>query len=669
MADGTIKSAIQLVAGDALLGEDGTARTVLEVTHGVADMLCVKRMHSKKPSGTGATTPWEDEQFICGSSFRLAVMMTRKYTENEEQRGYIRYLSAQRTYSVRWNELVFDDTLGFTRPARKTMNFACNPASFVNTDNPKRNAEAAARQCARQLVRDGCFGVHVSFQQSQKKYKIRVKRWPQGYQKPPLSYRYAVEQQRSRPATGTVQRRQYITLELAHSAAVEFSRTLPACKIWNTTVRDYMAFKQTHRTHQSMCHLYHSNAQNFPVPGALDLDSLIEGSYQEAIANGLPTISDRISQEDLGWLIGAWLGDGVKAGPMFVSVHGRGTIHHALARIAPKMGLVAIEMPPNPLCPDCVTVILSTVDGKYKVGGVPVNEATAIAESNSDMEVGTEDDTHSQLSEDSDETTISKAMEDRDVDESIKTEFIVKDSVMADLESLEDRMSQLSLKDDQFEKLYTESLYTQQPSEYHSASRPPKTILHNVNRRNVFTIILKKLGLLNTKLVTEELKWQLTNQSKSFRLAVLAGLIDTDGYKFKQNLWTRIYCFSQADDRNSTHALNHPTISRLSRYIAQSLGFKVTSYIGPNGQGIYGQDLRIIRQNICGDDVYQIPCEIPYKRYEATKPANAQKVIYRKFKFEINCMDQQACLNIKLDGQGQDENQTGVVLENFIICA
>jgi hypothetical protein len=50
---------------------------------------------------------------------------------------------------------------------------------------------------------------------------------------------------------GTVQSRQYITLEVAHSAAVEFSRTLPACKIWNTTVRDYMTFKQAHRTHHA----------------------------------------------------------------------------------------------------------------------------------------------------------------------------------------------------------------------------------------------------------------------------------------------------------------------------------------------------------------------------------------------------------------------------------
>lgn len=291
--------------------------------------------------------------------------------------------------------------------------------------------------------------------------------------------------------------------------------------------------------------------------------------------------------------------------------------------------------------------------------GVPVNELTAMAESNGDMEVATEDDTQSHLSEDSDETTIYEAMEDGDVDESIKTEFIVKNSVMADLERLEARMSQLSLKDDQYEKLFTEYLDTQQHSEYYAASPSSKSILHNVNRRNVFTIILKKLGLLNTKLVTEQLKWQLTNQTKSFRLAVLAGLIDTDGYKFKQNLWTRVYCICQADDSNSTYALNHPTISRLSRYVAQSVGFKVTSYIGPYGQGLYGANLRIIRQNICGDGLHQIPCEIPYKRYEATKPANAQKVIFRKFKFEVNCMDQQACLNIKLDGRGQDENQTG----------
>lgn len=61
--------------------------------------------------------------------------------------------------------------------------------------------------------------------------------------------------------------------------------------------------------------------------------------------------------------------DGYKRGPLSVSVHGRGTIHHALARIAPKMGLVAIEMAPNLHCPHCAAVILSTVDGKYKGHG------------------------------------------------------------------------------------------------------------------------------------------------------------------------------------------------------------------------------------------------------------------------------------------------------------
>jgi len=90
-------------------------------------------------------------------------------------------------------------------------------------------------------------------------------------------------------------------------------------------------------------------------------------------------------------------------------------------------------------------------------------------------------------------------------------------------------------------------------------------IYHNNNEKNIFTIILTKLNLLKSKFVSEELRCQLTNQSKTFRYNLLAGLIDSDGSKVENLKGShRYYSFSQC--------LDHESIILLAQHISRSLG-------------------------------------------------------------------------------------------------
>ena len=102
------------------------------------------------------------------------------------------------------------------------------------------------------------------------------------------------------------------------------------------------------------------------------------------------------------------------------------------------------------------------------------------------------------------------------------------------------------------------------------------TFYHENENKNTFIVMLKKLGIYETKEFNDELISNLTNQSLSFRQKILEGMIDADGHlpnidKYNQNCekFKRYYVIGQSPNI-------HESTMLMIRMICRSLGLKNT---------------------------------------------------------------------------------------------
>lgn len=132
------------------------------------------------------------------------------------------------------------------------------------------------------------------------------------------------------------------------------------------------------------------------------------------------------------------------------------------------------------------------------------------------------------------------------------------------------------------------------------------TIKDNSAKTNLLCVLFKKLGMNfnNSAKGKKFIPHQLLSTSKEVRLALLAGLLDTDGYYDKMS-----YEITQERKELSFDIL------RLSR----SLGFKTNIR---KKKVISYPDNDYYRVNILGDNLYQIPCQIRSK--VAIKPVTTR---------------------------------------------
>lgn len=147
----------------------------------------------------------------------------------------------------------------------------------------------------------------------------------------------------------------------------------------------------------------------------------------------------------------------------------------------------------------------------------------------------------------------------------------------------------------------------------------------NDSKKNIFIILLKQLGVYKEKQVTDELICQLTNQSLSFRLHILAGLIDSDGTRWEKNGHTGLI-FSQGIENNND-CKYHDTILCLCRHVARSLGLRAVAhqYKSPN---------HYVNIVINGPMAKDIPLVIEKKRIPSNAKAGSRQ--FNLIQFEIN---------------------------------
>ncbi|CAI2172060.1 12623_t:CDS:10 [Funneliformis geosporum] len=178
------------------------------------------------------------------------------------------------------------------------------------------------------------------------------------------------------------------------------------------------------------------------------------------------------------------------------------------------------------------------------------------------------------------------------------------------------------------------------------------------NKSNIFINILKRLGIFeNNKALDDNLICGFTNQSEHFRLNILAGLIDTNGY-IKYHKQNRC-CYEVSQDLKS-----HTRIERLVRHVALSLGLKAT--IRTDVEELHDNDkTRIaesVRTFISGSKINDIPVVVDHKRIPGEQRLMTFSDSNGYIKFSIERLNDD-----NYYGFGVDGNNERILLKDFLV--
>ncbi|CAG8614473.1 16156_t:CDS:10, partial [Cetraspora pellucida] len=182
------------------------------------------------------------------------------------------------------------------------------------------------------------------------------------------------------------------------------------------------------------------------------------------------------------------------------------------------------------------------------------------------------------------------------------------------------------------------------------------TFESNKNDRNIMSILLKRLGVFqNKKLFDEELVGKLTNQSQEFRLNLLAGFIDSDGYM----AYNKRNCYYVFVQQVNTHA----HIARFCRHVARSLGISAIGYSYHNKQLFQNDTItNSVRINISGPKILEIPVTVSYKRitegYLSTSFDDPNGLI----KFKVDPLHEDEYYGFEVTG-----NNERILLDDFMV--
>ncbi|CAG8493846.1 8580_t:CDS:10, partial [Racocetra fulgida] len=326
--------------------------------------------------------------------------------------------------------------------------------------------------------------------------------------------------------------------------------------IWEISVIDFLRFKEK----------YPDTAQYFgmfPDPSALDINLLIREAYEEVGVN-----DNYITENEFGWLLSLWLGDGLEDYPAFYcDVKKYPTIVTKLKTIAEKLRLQLVITRDSNQVGEYWNILLSaTPKGTF-------------SSTQSCDEFGS-------------------VIVDKDV----------------------------------------------------------WTFESNKNDRNIMSILLKRLDLFqNKKLFDEVLVGKLTNQSQEFRLNLLAGFIDSDGYM----ACNRRNCYYVFVQQVNTHA----HIAKFCRHVARSLGMSATGYSYYNEQLFSnGAATNFVRINISGSKILEIPVTVSYKcipeGYLSTTFDDPNGLI----KFKIEALHEDEYYGFEVTG-----NNERILLDDFMV--
>ncbi|CAG8693211.1 27326_t:CDS:2 [Dentiscutata erythropus] len=494
LSDGSSKQAENISIGDSVIGDDGESRKVVSLTSGRSMMYQVTYDYTNSLDNL-----WEDYGFICNSA-HLLVIKSQYYPRTELN-------STQNAFCIHYMEFdVFDEELGFNIPKLNVVNFPWNR----NVYRSRAIAKTAARAYYSKLLGKGCKG-RICLHPAARRWVIRLTRRSTKFKE--INFNTLCFYWGGRP-----DREQIVTREEAEKNASKFATEQLKKNnnyIWEISVIDFLRFKEKYPDIAQYFGMYRSYVPRFPDQSALDIKVLIQEAYKEF------SVKDNyITENEFGWLLSFWLGDGLEDYPAFYfDVKKYPNIVAKLKTISEKLRLQLVITHDSNQVGEYLNILLSSA---YKSTFSP-------------------------------------------------TQYC-----------------------DEFENIIVD--------------KDVWTLESNKSDRNIFSILLKHLGVFkNKKMFDDELIGKLTNQSEEFRLSLMAGFIDSDGYmtRNKQN-----YCYYVFVQQVNIHA----HIAKLCRHVARSLGISAIGYSYYNKQFPNNDEItNLVRIIISGSKILEIPVNVSYK--------------------------------------------------------
>lgn len=563
MADGTVRPVEEVRKGDYVMGDDGTPRCVLDTTGGTKQLYRVrekfrhmervydepgftctgehilvlkpKSMNAKEESDSGMDAP-----DLYGDMDEADE--PEMITEQESDEGDVAACAntfTQLKGKVRVHYWTVDNDKNFTFPILKQReaHFNFDSDNFTCENNAEQLAKEAAESLRdhlnAQLEADGVTTKTAKMYVCKESTCWRVKNGELCSIK--LNRPFWFDRERCSNV------KELRTVEQAREAAKAFASEKRNEVVWEVSAKNFVEYRKKFPTYAKACSLFRVGVNQWPMGPLLDLEKFIEEAYNATDNAALP---DRVSSEELLWLIGFWLGDGECDDTAFtIGGNDASYVSNHIAQIARKMGLHCVE---------------------------------------------------------------------------------------SDEQSVDDRVFKNGIKNC-YRLLLSTMTGAERVAHYTRPNELPDNIprrASNESHRNIFWYILTKLGVVNKKQVIDTLIQQLTTQSRACRLALLGGLIDSDGH-LKED---------PSGKSRGTHTITqtvpeHSSIILMARNIARSLGFRATAhecrYKNVNSNPEKGcEDLRFVTLYIGGANLHKIGC---------INPKRQSQQLEQKMAFDVLC--------------------------------
>ena len=444
-ADGSHIRAGDVRVGTSVVGDDGLPTTVTAITTGHADMFHFHPVVEKE----GALS---EKGFVCTPNHLVCLKLPKPYLGTEDN-GVMVHFSA----------LVDDETLGFQRFKKCSTLVRVDPNQFgMLEEDAQTRCKAAAEEYYTSARAAGC-DVRLVHKKTRTQYQVKVLSTSPDtdFTQGSFGFSYGMHYRSGVP-----------TWEDAHAVAANLlaaKEKESECLSWEVKAKDYAAFAEAFPGLAKECRMFRNPAQSADWEKETDMQDLAE--------------SMGITQHELGWLIGLWLGDGKLADcRITVDLEGDAESLHRLEEICVKMGLqvsVPAQTPSQEAIGDNSRMVLLS-NGRP---GVPMQDV--------------------------------------------------------------------------------------------SNSPVRKIAKRNCKSSNVFWNMLSKLKLnVEGKQLSEETMAKLVATPETFRLGLLAGVLDSDGHLATSEARHRHYVFSQSTDHSSIVLL----VQRVARSIGCRANIGTTTY-------------------------------------------------------------------------------------------
>ena len=301
-ADGSHIRAGDVRVGTSVVGDDGLPTTVTAITTGHADMFHFHPVVEKE----GALS---EKGFVCTPNHLVCLKLPKPYLGTEDN-GVMVHFSA----------LVDDETLGFQRFKKCSTLVRVDPNQFgMLEEDAQTRCKAAAEEYYASARAAGC-DVRLVHKKTRTQYQVKVLSTSPDtdFTQGSFDFSYGMHYRSGVP-----------TWEDAHAVAANLlaaKEKESECLSWEVKAKDYAAFAEAFPGLAKECRMFRNPAQSADWEKETDMQDLAE--------------SMGITQHELGWLIGLWLGDGKLADcRITVDLEGDAESLHRLEEICVKMGL------------------------------------------------------------------------------------------------------------------------------------------------------------------------------------------------------------------------------------------------------------------------------------------------------------------------------------------